>query len=546
MRAAIYARRSQKHQDASVTTQIEEATRFIASKGWELVETYPDDQKNTGRKEFVKRREFLRLLADAEESRFDIVVARDHTRLGGDTSRTMRAIEDLTEAGIEVWYYIENKRVTLTTAMDKIMFAVQSGTSEAERDGISSRVYESLMVRARKGVNVGGRCYGYANVPIIEGEKRVRTEYRVHEQQAAVVRDIMEMYAEGCGLRKIAVELNSRGIQSPSAGKRGIGLWTSSALYSIVRNERYRGVITYGRKRKTYRRGTKVRVSREPQELTRVEVPELRIVSDDLWLSVQAKIAENARKPWATAPGPKPKHMLTGLAVCGVCHRGIKAHRGKHGTQNVRVYMCKTHQELNACSNTLHRPADEIEEALIAELQSRVLDEAFVTGVMREVRTRLAERIKQSETDESPTLKAEAQKLRTEIANLAEAVASGGAGIPLLVQKMTERQGRLTSIEGRLAAIQHAPRAIHLESRRLEKEILASLSELRTVFAGQPADARKILESLLDGKLVMTPVETWRGKRYKVEGKANLGGMIQIPATLFTASPGGVEPPLAT
>jgi site-specific DNA recombinase len=155
----------------------------------------------------------------------------------------MRAIEDLTEAGIEVWYYIENRRVTLATAMDKIMFAVQSGTSEAERDGISSRVFEALMVRARKTQNVGGRVYGYSNVPIIEGEKRVRTEYKINEEQAAIVREIFSMYAAGKGLRAIAIDLNSRGIPSPSAGKRGIGLWSSSALFSMLRRERYRGKV---------------------------------------------------------------------------------------------------------------------------------------------------------------------------------------------------------------------------------------------------------------------------------------------------------------
>lgn len=41
----------------------------------------------------------------------------------------MRAVEDLIDAGVEVWYYIENRRITLATAMDKIMFAVQSGTA---------------------------------------------------------------------------------------------------------------------------------------------------------------------------------------------------------------------------------------------------------------------------------------------------------------------------------------------------------------------------------------------------------------------------------
>lgn len=92
-----------------------------------------------------------------------------------------------------------------------------------------------------------------ANVPIIEGEKRVRTEYAINEDQAAVVREILSMYADGKGLRGVAIELNTRGIPSRSAGKRGTGLWSSSALSSMLRRERYRGKIVYGAKRKDER-----------------------------------------------------------------------------------------------------------------------------------------------------------------------------------------------------------------------------------------------------------------------------------------------------
>jgi hypothetical protein len=154
--------------------------------------------------------------------------------------------------------------------------------------------------------------------------------------------------------------------------------------------------------------------------------------------------------------------------------------------------------------------------------------------------------MKAAENDETPKLKAEAQKIRTELANLAEVAASGGAAIPALVQKMTERQGRLTFIEGRLEALHAAPRAVQLEMKRLEKEIAASLHDLREVFTERPGDARRFLERLLDGKLTFTPVETWKGRRYKIEGKASLGGLVRLPETLFKASPEGVEPSLAT
>ena len=196
------------------------------------------------------------------------------------------------------------------------------------------------------------------------------------------------------------------------------------------------------------------------------DAPELRIVSEELWTKVQERIASSARKPWASAPGPKPKHLLTGLAVCGVCGGGIKIHRAKFGAETIKVYLCKRQQELAACTNKLKRPLDEVEGEIIEEIQKRVLSESFVAAVLREARVRLVERMKAAETDETPRLKAEALKVRIELANLAEAVASGGAVIPALVAKMTERQGRLTAIDGRLEALRTAPRILQLETTR--------------------------------------------------------------------------------
>jgi hypothetical protein len=63
----------------------------------------------------------------------------------------------------------------INTAMDKIMFAVQSGTSEAERDGISSRVFEALNVRARRAQNVGGRVFGYSPRSTTRSSRRSRS-----------------------------------------------------------------------------------------------------------------------------------------------------------------------------------------------------------------------------------------------------------------------------------------------------------------------------------------------------------------------------------
>jgi hypothetical protein len=66
--------------------------------------------------------------------------------------------------------------------------------------------------------------------------------------------------------------------------------------------------------------------------------------------------------------------------------------------------------------------------------------------------------------------------------------------------------------------------------RRLEKETVKRLQELRDVFKRNPQEARTVIERVLDGKLAFTPIETAEGKRYRVEGRAALDELLQIPA----------------
>jgi site-specific DNA recombinase len=85
------------------------------------------------------------------------------------------------------------------------------------------------------------------------------------------------------------------------------------------RRERYRGVIAWGEFEKTYSLGTKVRVRRaaDDADRVRVEVPELRIVDDDLWFAVQARFTR--REGGAKHRGRLPRHLLSGIGRCAEC-----------------------------------------------------------------------------------------------------------------------------------------------------------------------------------------------------------------------------------
>ena len=143
MKAALYARRSTtEHQAASLDVQVEEARRWCAARGWEVVATYLED--GVSRAEFVNRPALGKLLAGAADGLFEALVMRDDSRLGGDMYRTGMVLQDLHDAGVAVWYYASSERVSFDDPTAKLISAVKLYASETERLKITGRVREHL------------------------------------------------------------------------------------------------------------------------------------------------------------------------------------------------------------------------------------------------------------------------------------------------------------------------------------------------------------------------------------------------------------------
>jgi DNA invertase Pin-like site-specific DNA recombinase len=147
----IHARRStDEHQAASLDVQLGEARTYCASKGWSVDEQHVFIEDAVSRAEFVKRPALIRMLNAAKDGEFQAVVVRDEARLGGDITRTGLLIQDLLETGCELYYYFTDERVTLDGAVDKFMVAARNFATELEREKISQRTREHLMVKARR------------------------------------------------------------------------------------------------------------------------------------------------------------------------------------------------------------------------------------------------------------------------------------------------------------------------------------------------------------------------------------------------------------
>jgi hypothetical protein len=155
--------------------------------------------------------------------------------------------------------------------------------------------------RALEGLHTGGRVFGYRHVPIeksgmLDAHGRsvvdgVRLE--VEPAQADTVRRIFERYAAGDSMKRIAIDMNAEGIQSPQPQKgRILRSWCQSSIHHILHNERYRGLVIWGKTYKLRSADTGKRIYRRKpaSEWRRTELPAQRIITDKLWEAAQSRM----------------------------------------------------------------------------------------------------------------------------------------------------------------------------------------------------------------------------------------------------------------
>ena len=333
--------------------------------------------------EFLARPGFLRLMNSLKpKPPFHALVMSEESRLGRDRIRTEYSMLEIIDAGVEVFCYLTDHQVRLDDPTLSFMGAVRHYASAMEREQARQRTYDAMLRKARAGHVTGGKVFGYRNQDIVAADgRRLHVVRVIDEEQATVVRRIFQMYVDHMGISRIAKQLNEDQIP-PARGHRG---WCPSAIREILLRPLYRGVIVWGELQKVERRGTKKRRRRTSAELTTVDAPALRIVSDELWSAVQGRFQANRRTSEHYRKRGMVKHfespyLLSGLARCAHCDGPMEALGRDYQRRKGRVYGCAYHRKRGSsiCQNALRMDQDRIDDALLHALGA-ALDERILT-----------------------------------------------------------------------------------------------------------------------------------------------------------------------
>lgn len=213
-------------QKTSILNQEEIYSSWIEKNKCILYKSYIDDGIS-GTKAY-KRVEWLKMLEDGKNKKYDILLCKSYSRFGRNMIETLGAIKELRENGIRI-IFIED---SLDSQEDSTKFGLFSWISEQESQNTSKRI--KTVFEHFKEVGKIYNCispYGYDYDSTIKN-------FVINEQEARTVRRVFKLYLQGNGISKIASILVSEDVPSKNGGT-----WRGNTIKNMILNEVYLGTL---------------------------------------------------------------------------------------------------------------------------------------------------------------------------------------------------------------------------------------------------------------------------------------------------------------
>jgi DNA invertase Pin-like site-specific DNA recombinase len=308
------------------------------------------------------RRPGLDRLRDAlADRRVAVLIAFSTNRLFRKTYMALKFVEEeAVERGVRV-LFVASGIDTADADHWRMLLNVHAMTDEMMSGMNAAHIRSAHQgIFAERGV-VGTVTFGYRGVAVdgrLTRRNRERRRIEIDPETAPWVRRIFAWFVDdGLSLRAIIHRLNDDP-EIPLGPKSSSARWTYSALTTLLRNPRYRGLWEYGRTanvwlaQKDYSR----QVLR-PAALKSMRIEALRIVDDATWYAAQARRVGEQRRSAGRKAGkgrrpPQPR-LLNGLFRCPEHDRPLLV-AGSNG----QYLNCPTCNDLPASARAIYSVLD--------------------------------------------------------------------------------------------------------------------------------------------------------------------------------------------
>ena len=270
LRVTFYARVSTDSDEQlnSLENQISYFKEYITTNpNWIYVDGYIDE--GISGSSVKKRKHFLRMIDDAKNGCFDLIITKEVSRFSRNLSDSIKYTQELMTNDVGV--YFQSNGINTYDPNSEFILNMMGSVAQEEVKRLSSRVKWGHSEAIKRGRVLGSNS--------ITGYKKDNAKLVIVEEEAKVVRKIFELYATGnYGFCKLAMELHKQGIDN-SKGK----IYDKDTLKRIIENPKYKGFYS-GHTTETidYRTKKRVYIPKEERIIYRDEnIP--AIVSEELW-----------------------------------------------------------------------------------------------------------------------------------------------------------------------------------------------------------------------------------------------------------------------
>lgn len=391
----LYARISEDENltEKGVLRQLKDCRLKSAASGGRIIGEYYDNDVSALR--MAPRPEFDKLMAAITapnpERRQRRIICAHTSRIWRNRLERAQGITVLGASKVIITP-VNGPQLDLTTAAGRMLAGIlgESDTGESETKG--ERVVDAARERANEGRANGAVAYGWKRIYQYDARgKPISFEDVVHEQEAAVVRQIVADLLSGKSLSQVTRDLNQRGVPAPMAGIRrknraidqdeGGTRWGRSSIKKIATRPANIGLRVYHR-------------GRDTEQLLPAAWPPIIDVADHR--KVVALLTAAPGRP--VQRGGSRMHLLTwGIGFCSVCGSHLETgwKGNKRWNQRVRMLVCA---EKGCVARTMARVDELVDEVMIGLLSrpdavellegnSQVASDALIRAV--ELRKRL-------------------------------------------------------------------------------------------------------------------------------------------------------------
>jgi len=508
-KAVIYARFSTDLQnERSIEDQVTLCRDYTSREGMNVVEVYEDKARSGG--SVMGRDGLLRLLDQAREKSFDVVVVEALDRLSRDMEDLAGIHKRLSFLGIEI-------RAVHEGVVNTVLVGLRGLVGQLYREDNAHKVRRGLAGRVGQGLNAGGRAYGY--VPVL-GDKGKRV---IVEAEAEIVRRIFDEYVAGRTPREIAYDLNHEGV-SPPRGRS----WNASTINGnmqrgtgIIQNELYAGRLVWNKVRMVKDPDTGKRLSRPnpKNDWQTADVPDLRIVSQELFDAAQSR--KQARGHTHPNQQRRPRHMLSGLLRCGACGAGMSTN-GKDNSGRIRI-RCSAATESGSCQDAKTFYLKTVECAVLAGLENEMRHPHVIAEYVRtyhEERKRLSAKANAKRAH----LELRLGELNREIDRLVDAIAKGHGNPAVLgpLSSVLNEERKQVTMEMNLEPAGNDTISLHPAVLARYQEQLVELQDAlsKGINAGD-SDAAEAIRCLVETVTVFRDPSRPGGVTIEITGRLN-------------------------